>query len=95
MCPRKIFPEHIIGCCFTVVMSVRPVSLIVIVVVLAAFAPLLTERILPALEAIEASRCLDGKTMEKVTDFFFLGSKITADGDYSHEIIACSLEEKL
>ena len=38
---------------------------------------------------------IDGKTMEKVTDFFFLGSKITADGDYSHEIIACSLEEKL
>ena len=59
MCPRKIFPEHIIGCCFTAVMFVRPVSLIVIVVVLAAFAPLLTERILPALEAIKASRCLE------------------------------------
>ena len=29
---------------------------------------------------------IDGETMEKVTDFFFLGSKITADGDYSHEI---------
>ena len=28
----------------------------------------------------------DGKTMETVTDFIFLGSKITADGDYSHEI---------
>ena len=26
------------------------------------------------------------KTMETVTDFIFLGSKITADGDYSHEI---------
>ena len=38
---------------------------------------------------------IDGETMETVTDFFFLGSKITADGDYSHEIIACSLEEKL
>ena len=28
----------------------------------------------------------DRKTMETVTDFLFLGSKITADGDYSHEI---------
>ena len=29
---------------------------------------------------------IDGETMETVTDFIFLGSKITADGDYSHEI---------
>ena len=29
----------------------------------------------------------DGETMETVTDFIFLGSKITADGDGSHEII--------
>ena len=29
---------------------------------------------------------IDGKTMETVTNFIFLGSKITADGDYSHEI---------
>ena len=29
---------------------------------------------------------IDGKIMERVTDFIFLGSKITADGDYSHEI---------
>ena len=29
---------------------------------------------------------IDGKTMEKVTDFIFLGSKITSDGDRSHEI---------
>ena len=28
----------------------------------------------------------DGETMETVTDFIFLGSKITADGDYSHAI---------
>ena len=28
----------------------------------------------------------DGATMETVTDFIFLGSKITADGDFSHEI---------
>ena len=29
---------------------------------------------------------IDGETMETVTDFIVLGSKITADGDYSHEI---------
>ena len=29
---------------------------------------------------------VDGETMETVTDFIFLGSKFTADGDYSHEI---------
>ena len=29
---------------------------------------------------------IDGETMEIVTDFIFLGSKITADGDSSHEI---------
>ena len=29
---------------------------------------------------------IHGETMETVTDFIFLGSKITADGDYSHEI---------
>ena len=29
---------------------------------------------------------IDGKTMETVTDFIFLGSKIIADGDFSHEI---------
>ena len=39
---------------------------------------------------------IDGETMETVTDFVSLGSKITADGDCSHEIKdACSLEEKL
>ena len=40
---------------------------------------------------------IDGETMESVTDFIFLGSKITADGDYSHEVKrqSCSLEEKL
>ena len=39
---------------------------------------------------------IDGETMETVTDFIFLGSKITADGDCSQEIKdACSLEEKL
>ena len=29
---------------------------------------------------------IDGETMETMIDFIFLGSKITADGDYSHEI---------
>ena len=29
---------------------------------------------------------IDGETMETVTDFIFLGSKTTADGEYSHEI---------
>ena len=29
---------------------------------------------------------IDGETIETVRDFIFLGSKITADGDYSHEI---------
>ena len=32
---------------------------------------------------------IDGEVMETVTDFTFLGSKITADGDYSHEIKRC------
>ena len=37
-----------------------------------------------------------GETMETVTDFIFLGSRITAGGDCSHEIQqACFLEEKL
>ena len=34
---------------------------------------------------------IDGETVETVTDFFFLGSKITADGDCSHEIRRCLL----
>ena len=34
---------------------------------------------------------IDAETMETVTDFIFLGSKITADGDYSHEIKRCLL----
>ena len=39
---------------------------------------------------------IDGETMETVTDFVFLGSKITADGDCSHEIKRrLSLEGKL
>ena len=39
---------------------------------------------------------IDGETIETVTDFIFLGSKITADGDRSHEIKdISSLEEKL
>ena len=34
---------------------------------------------------------INGKTMETVTDFIFLGSEITADDDYSHEIKRCLL----
>ena len=34
---------------------------------------------------------IDGETMETMTDFIFLGSKITADGDCSHEIKRCLL----
>ena len=34
---------------------------------------------------------IDGETMERMIDFIFLGSKITADGDCSHEIKRCLL----
>ena len=34
---------------------------------------------------------MDGETIETVTDFIFLGSKIIAGGDYSHEIKRCLL----
>ena len=34
---------------------------------------------------------IDGETMETVADFIFLGSKIFADGDFSHEIKRCLL----
>ena len=38
---------------------------------------------------------IDGKTIETVTDFNFLDSKITTDGDCSHKLKdACSLKEK-
>ena len=37
---------------------------------------------------------IDGQTMETVTDFIFLSSKITADGDFSHEIKRCLLLER-
>ena len=38
---------------------------------------------------------IDGETVETVSDFIVLGSKIAADGDCSHEIKRHSLEEKL
>ena len=38
---------------------------------------------------------IEGEKVETVTDSFFLGSKIIVDGDCSHEIIRCSLGEKL
>ena len=34
---------------------------------------------------------IEGEKVEAVTDFIFLGSKITADGDYNHEIKRCLL----
>ena len=34
---------------------------------------------------------IDGETVETVSDFIFLGSKITTDGNYSHEIKRCLL----
>ena len=37
---------------------------------------------------------IDGETMETVRDFILGGFKITADGDCSHEIKICSLEDK-
>ena len=37
---------------------------------------------------------IDGETVEIVSDFTFLGSKITADGDCSHEIKRCLLLER-
>ena len=37
---------------------------------------------------------IDRETVETVADFIFLGSKITTDGDCSHEIKGCSLLEK-
>ena len=37
------------------------------------------------------SRQIDGETVETVTDFIFWGSRITADGDFNHEIKRCLL----
>ena len=40
------------------------------------------------------SRQMQGEKVEAVTDFIFLGSKITVDGDCSHEIKRCLLKKK-
>ena len=37
---------------------------------------------------------IDGETVQTVTDFIFWGSKITADGDHSHEIKRCLLRSR-
>ena len=53
---------------------------------------------LPFLHSIQSYHFMTNKwgKVETMTDFFFFGSKITVDGDYSHEIKdTCSLEEKL
>ena len=51
---------------------------------------LIVKKIKAASSAITSWQ-IDAETMETVTDFIFLGSKITADGDYSHEIKRCFL----
>ena len=38
---------------------------------------------------------IDGETLETVADFIFLGSKVTADGDWSHEIKRCLLLRRI
>ena len=43
---------------------------------------------------IITSWTINGKTVERVTDFIFLGSRITADVDWSHEIKRCLLFER-
>ena len=51
---------------------------------------------LPRSKCLLISWQIDGETVDTVADFIFLGSKITADGDYSHEIERrYSLEGKL
>ena len=53
---------------------------------------------LPFLHSIQSSHFMANKwgKVETMTDFLFFGSKITVDGDYSHEIKdTCSLKEKL
>ena len=45
----------------------------------------------PMASSSNTSWQIDGETMETVTDFIFLGSKITADGNCSHEIKRCLL----
>ena len=51
---------------------------------------LIVKKIKAASSAITSWQ-IDAETMETVTDFIFLGSKITADCDYSHEIKRCFL----
>ena len=46
---------------------------------------------IPKTKIMASSPQTDGETMETVTDFIFLGSKITADGNCSHEIKRCLL----
>ena len=55
---------------------------------------MLKSRGLPQLLCCCSELCLDGET-ETVTDFIFVGSKITADGDCSHEIKRCLFGRKV
>ena len=43
------------------------------------------------LPSTSASWQIDGETVERVTDFIFLGSKITVEGDHSHDVKRCLL----
>ena len=40
------------------------------------------------------SPLIDGETMKTVTDFIFLGSKLTADGNYNHEFMKDEIHER-
>ena len=51
----------------------------------------LSEFILSNLKSLITSWEIDGETVETMSDFIFGGSKITADGDCSHEIKRCLL----
>ena len=50
-----------------------------------------TKIMAPVSPCLITSRQIDQETVETVADFIFLGSKITADGDLSHEIKRCLL----
>ena len=47
---------------------------------------MITDQMLMFNKGSSESKQIEGKTMETVTDFIFLGSKVTAYGDYNHEI---------
>ena len=54
-----------------------------------------TQKVKIMVSGLIISQQIEGENVEAVTDFIFLGSKITADGDCCHEIKRHSLGEKL